>query len=242
MRLKIYLKSEKSFFLPFNYNYIISSIIYNKIADLKLVNQLHSSNTFKFFTFSQLNIKKRKIVKEGIISKDGAVNFQISSPNEYLIKSLVEGHLDDLNVNFRGKHLFVEKIELLPEVEIENHMSVKTISPVIVRTKKEVDGKLKTWDLTPADQKFYTGLENNLIKKYNQFYDKEITNDKINISSNMGFVKRKRITIEKDNVKTFHRAFIMDLELEGDLNLIKFAHDCGVGEKNSLGFGMITIS
>ena len=134
MRLKIYLKSEKSFFLPFNYNYIISSIIYNKIADLNLVNELHSSNTFKFFTFSQLNIQKRKIVKEGIISKDGAVNFQISSPNEYLIKSLVEGHLDDLNVNFRGKHLFVEKIELLPEVEIENHMSVKTISPVIVRT------------------------------------------------------------------------------------------------------------
>ncbi|WP_297897381.1 CRISPR-associated endoribonuclease Cas6 [Methanobrevibacter sp.] len=239
MRLKIYLKSENSFLIPFNYNYIISSIIYNKISDLELAKELHLLKTFKFFTFSQLNIPKRKIIKEGIISKDGAVNFQISSPNENLIKSLVEGHLDDLSVNFKGKQLFVEKIELLGEPEIKNHMSVKTISPIIVRKKKDIDGKLKIWDLNPADQKFYGSLENNLVKKYNQFYDKEVTSDEINISSNMGFVKRKRITIEKDNIKTFHRAFMMDLELEGNLNLIKFAYDCGLGEKNSLGFGMI---
>jgi CRISPR-associated endoribonuclease Cas6 len=32
---------------------------------------------------------------------------------------------------------------------------------------------------------------------------------------------------------------MMDLELEGDLNLLKFARDCGIGEKNSLGFGML---
>ena len=239
MRLKISLKSEKSLLIPFNYNHIISSIIYNKIADLNLANDLHSSKSFKFFTFSQLNIPRRKIVKEGIISKDGAVNFQISSPNEYLIKSLVEGHLDDLTVNFKGEKLFVEKIELLGEVEIKNHMNVKTISPIIVRTKKEIDGKLKNWDLAPSEERFYNSLENNLVKKYNQFYDYELSNDEIAISSAMAFVKRKRITIEKDNIKTFHKSFMMDLELEGDLNLIKFAFDCGLGEKNSLGFGMV---
>jgi CRISPR-associated endoribonuclease Cas6 len=60
MRLKIYLKSEKSLLIPFNYNHILSSIIYGKIADLELAKELHSSKTFKFFTFSQLNIKNRK--------------------------------------------------------------------------------------------------------------------------------------------------------------------------------------
>jgi CRISPR-associated endoribonuclease Cas6 len=293
MRLKISLKSDKSLFIPFNYNHIISSIIYKKIADLEFASELHSSKTFKFFTFSNLNILQRKIVKNGIISKNGSVNFQISSPNKYLIKNLVEGHLDDLTVNFKGKKLFVEKIKLLPEPEFKNPMNVKTISPIIVRTKKEIDGKLKIWDLTPADQQFYTNLENNLIKKYNQFYNKQATNtnnerynsnnktranneifnsndkiyintktyknnnklnidklsivgnelnindDKVCISSSMGYVKRKRITLEKDNIKTFHRAFMMDLELNGDLNLIKFAYDCGLGEKNSLGFGMV---
>ncbi|GAA5819258.1 MAG: CRISPR-associated endoribonuclease Cas6 [Methanobrevibacter sp. CfCl-M3] len=239
MRLKIYLKADKSLFIPFNYNHVISSIIYKKIADLEFASELHSSKTFKFFTFSNLNIPKRKIVKNGIISKNGSVNFQISSPNEYLIKNLVEGHLDDLTVNFKGKKLFVEKIKLLPEPEFKNPMNVKTISPIIVRTKKEIDGKLKIWDLTPADQQFYENLEKNLVKKYNQFYDENKEIGDIKISSEIRYVKRKRITIEKDNIKTFHRAFMMDINLERDLNLIKFAYDTGLGEKGSLGFGMI---
>ena len=53
-------------------------------------------------------------------------------------------------------------------------------------------------------------------------------------------VKRKRIAIVKGPQTTYHRAFMMDLILEGDLNLIKFAYDCGLGEKNSMGFGCIT--
>ena len=32
---------------------------------------------------------------------------------------------------------------------------------------------------------------------------------------------------------------MMDLILEGDTDLIKFAYDVGVGEKNSMGFGML---
>ena len=44
MRLKINLKSENNFKVPFNYNHILSSIIYNKIADLDLANKIHDSN------------------------------------------------------------------------------------------------------------------------------------------------------------------------------------------------------
>lgn len=241
MRLKIYLKANNEFIVPFNYNYALSSLIYNKIADTELTNKLHQSQSFKFFTFSQLNIKNRRIVKEGIISKDGKVDFQVSSPNEYLIKNLVEGHLDDLTVNFKGKKLFVEKLELLGGLEFKNQMNFKTISPIIVRIKKEVDGKLKVWDLNPSEQRFYKNLEKNLVKKYNQFYNEEKKIEDIKISTSMMQVKGKRITIEKNNQKTYHRAFMMDLNLEGDLDLIKFGYDCGLGEKNSLGFGMIYI-
>lgn len=34
---------------------------------------------------------------------------------------------------------------------------------------------------------------------------------------------------------------MMDLILEGDLDLIKFAYDVGIGEKNSMGFGMVKL-
>ena len=75
MRLKINLKTKNNFKVPFNYNHILSSIIYNKIADLDLAQELHTSNSFKFFNFSQINIKKRKIVEDGIIARDGKFIF-----------------------------------------------------------------------------------------------------------------------------------------------------------------------
>ena len=54
-------------------------------------------------------------------------------------------------------------------------------------------------------------------------------------------VKRKRITVFKDGIRIFNRGYMMDLILEGDVDLLKFAYDCGLGEKNSMGFGLIDL-
>lgn len=240
MRLEIILKGKNNFKVPFNYNHILSAIIYNKIADLNFANELHSSKSFKFFTFSQIYIPKRRIVKDGIIAKDGVINFYISSPNDFLIKSLVDGFLEDLEISFQNQKLTIQKIEALKTPEFSSKSEFKTLAPIIVRTKKEIDGELKIWDLAPSD-KFFKSLENNLIKKYIKFNNLTKTDKKINIYSDMNFVKRKRISINKGNATTHHRAYMMDLILEGDLDLIEFAYDVGIGEKNSMGFGMVKL-
>lgn len=240
MRLEIILKGKNNFKVPFNYNHILSAIIYNKIADLNFANELHSSKSFKFFTFSQIYIPKRRIIKDGIIAKDGVISFYISSPNDFLIKSLVDGFLEDLEISFQNQKLTIQKIEALKTPEFSSKSEFKTLAPIIVRTKKEIDGELKIWDLAPSD-KFFKSLENNLIKKYIKFNNLTKTDKKINIYSDMNFVKRKRISINKDNATTHHRAYMMDLILEGDLDLIEFAYDVGIGEKNSMGFGMVKL-
>lgn len=238
MRLKINLKSENNFKVPFNYNHILSSIIYNKIADLDLANKIHDSNSFKFFNFSQINIKKRKLVKDGIIARDGRISFYLSSPDDLLVKNLVSGFVDDLEINFKNDKLIVEKIEALKTPDFREISEFKTLSPINIRDSKEIDGKVKRIDLAPSD-KFFKGIENNLIKKYCIFNNIENTDKKISAYSEMAHVKRKRITIPKSPNTTYHRAYMMDLILEGDTDLIKFAYDVGVGEKNSMGFGML---
>lgn len=240
MRLEIILKGKNNFKVPFNYNHILSAIIYNKIADLNFANELHSSKSFKFFTFSQIYIPKRRIVKDGIIAKDGVISFYISSPNDFLIKSLVDGFLEDLEISFQNQKLTIQKIEALKTPEFSSKSEFKTLAPIIVRTKKEINGELKIWDLAPSD-KFFKSLENNLIKKYIKCNNLTKTDKKINIYSDMNFVKRKRISINKGNATTHHRAYMMDLILEGDRDLIEFAYDVGIGEKNSMGFGMIKL-
>lgn len=239
MRINVTLKSPNNDLkIPFNYNHVFSGIIYNKINDLDLAFELHSSKSFKFFTFSQINISKKRLVKNGFISKNGKISFYISSPNEYLIKSLIQGFLDNNEVKYIYDKLFVEKIELIKDPEIKGKMEFKSLSPIIVKIKKNVDGNLKQWDLAPGER-FYKALEKNLIKKYVKFNNLDSCDKKIKIYSEMKNVKRKRISIEKGPQTTYHRAYVMDIILEGDLELIKFAYDCGLGEKNSMGFGCI---
>jgi len=243
MRLKINLHSQdKNFLIPYNYNSILSAIIYRKIADLDLASTLHSSVDFKFFTFSQIYVPRRKITKEGIISRDGNLHFFISSPHDHLIRSLVEGHLEDTEINFKGDKLLVEQIELLKKPEFKNRfknkMKMKTISPIIARIKREIDGKLRVWDLGPADERFYESIQKNLINKYIKFYGNYDGDSHIKIAPNMKSAKRRRIEVKG----SYHRAFMMNFEIEGDERLLEFAYDCGLGEKNSMGFGMVEVS
>lgn len=240
MRLKINLKAKKNFKIPFNYNHILSAIIYNKIADMDLAQKLHDSNSFKFFNFSQINVPNRKIDKEGIHSLDGNIHFLLSSPDNNLLKSLVDGFVDDSEVKFLNESLHVEKIEALKTPNFATKSEFKTLSPIIIRLKEKNDGAIKVRDLAPSD-KFFKGIETNLVKKYLQFNGFMENNSQVKIYSEMNNVKRKRIAINKGSKTTYHRAYMMDIVLEGDIELINFAYDCGLGEKNSMGFGMIKL-
>jgi len=236
MRLKINLSSSnRNYLIPYNYNHILSAIIYRKIADLDLAAKLHFSKDFKFFTFSQIYFSDWKRTKKGIISKDGKLYFYISSPNEQLIKSLVEGHLESTEVDFKGKKLLVEQIELLKSPSFKENMKLKTMSPVSASIKREIDGKLKIWDLGPGDERFYESVQKNLVNKYTSFYGDYDGDRWVRIKPNMKTAKRRRIEIKGD----FHRGYMMEFEMEADPRLVEFAYECGLGERNSMGFGMV---
>lgn len=241
MRLKIILSSEKVIKIPFNYNHILMAIIYNKINDIDYAKEIHDSRSFKYFTFSKINIFNKRLFKSGFISKDGMISFEISSPNFYLIKKLAEGFLKEKYILFQKQILFVKKVEVISDPIFKSPMYFYTISPIIIKKKKLINGKFRIWDLEVNDE-FFSSLERNLIKKYNEFNNNYLNEDiHLKIYSEMNHVKRKRISINNHNNKTFHRAYLMDLIIEGDINLIKFAYDVGLGSKNSLGFGMINI-
>jgi len=241
MRLKLYLNSKNSIInVPFNYNHIVSAIIYDLIDDIDFANDLHSKSSFKYFCFSQINISKPKMIEGGFISRNGKMSFIISSPDDTLITELVKGIMDKSEIVFVGQELTIAKCEIIKEPTFSKLMEFKTLSPIIVTTKKEVDGKLREWDLAPSDG-FFNGIRNNLIKKYLKFNNLDITDKTIAVYSNMKSVKRKRISINKGKNTTFHRAYLMDIVLEGDIDLIKFAYDCGLGSKNSQGFGLVDI-
>ncbi|MGJ7028510.1 MULTISPECIES: CRISPR-associated endoribonuclease Cas6 [Methanothermobacter] len=232
----------RPFKIPYNYNHVVSSIIYRRIADLDLASELHSRAGFKFFTFSQLSIPRRKAYKNFLVSEDGRFHLFISSPNHELIKNLVEGFIDKPEIDFLRRKVQVEYVEFLEPPEFRRNMKFRTLSPIIIKTVRKDNGELRQWDVNPNDLKFYENMQKNLVRKYREFYGDYDGDEYLKVVPYQSSIKRKRIMIPKEGSETYHRAYHMKFRVEGDPRLLEFGYDCGFGEKNSMGFGMVVSS
>ncbi|WNY26268.1 CRISPR-associated endoribonuclease Cas6 [Methanolapillus ohkumae] len=233
MRSVLKLEVDKNTTIPFDYQYHLASMIYNSLntGDLEYAKKLHAYQKYKFFTFSWLDIPKRTIVQnKGIKSTDGVVYLQLSSPNTEFLTVFLEGL-------FKEPVLKIGNFDAYPmEIRIEEEPSsfsvLKTISPICLRTRENVDGKLVGRDLLPNHSKFYENLKDNLKKKYESYYNKECN---MNFELEILSAEAKRMQI-KD---TFVRCSNLIFSVSGDYDFIKFGYECGFGEKNSMGFGMV---
>ena len=240
MRFNVTLQNQSGgVIFPFNYNHIITSLIYNNLVNMGIDLDFHDSKDFKFFTFSNIIFSKFEVTKEGFKSIDGIINFQIASPDSKLLRKIVNGFIKNNQILISGNEFTMTNIVRVKEPEFTNKMEFKTMSPIVVNSHKEIDGKLKKWDLSPDDENFFPFIERNLIKKYNQFFNEELTEDSIKVSSELKNVKKKRVMIKSNKSKQHYVCYMMDIILEGDPKVIKFAYDCGLSNKNSMGFGMI---
>lgn len=240
MRCNVTLQNQSGGVLfPFNYNHIITSMIYNNLVAAGIDLDFHDSKDFKFFTFSNLIFSKFEVTKEGFNSIDGTVNFQISSPDSKLLRKIINGFIKNNQVTINGNEFTMINIVMQKEPEFTEKMEFRTMSPIVVNSYKQINGEMRKWDLSPDDENFFPFIERNLIKKYNQFFNEELTQDSIKVSSNMKNVKKKRVMLKRNKSQQHYVCYMMDIILEGDPRVIKFAYDCGLSNKNSMGFGMI---
>ena len=161
-------------------------------------------------------------------------SFLVSSPLREIVTCFVEGILEKPEVRIGRVRFDVETVEVLKMPEFNGNVTFSTVSPIIVRTAREENGRLRIIDLYPTDVKFYENLKSNLIKKYKCLHNEE--KDEISFSAPFS-TKFMRIQI-KD---TYHRASLMKFEVEGDSELLKLGYEAGFGEKNSMGFGMVRV-
>lgn len=234
-RARVILSERNESPVPFEYPYYLASALYSKIrrSDRELGSAIHDKVKYKQFTFSWLDIPNRTVLRQGIQVVDGHASFQVSSPSPETLKGFVEGLLSETEIRL-GKAIFeVEKVYIQPVKVLHETENFRCLSPILVRTIKEIEGKRTVWDLDPQEPKFITNLQSNLAKKYSDYNGEQVTG-RFDVE---GFenVRRTRIRI-KD---TYNRAYFMEFRAKGDPELIMFAYDAGLGERNSMGFGML---
>ena len=239
MRSKITVRNLSNRPVNFDYQYGMASMLYFKLAgsDVKLANEMHAHQGFKFYTFSNLILMNRKTSTSGLYFEKAF--FMIASPDDRFIKSFAEGLLQQPEFYLDGPdgraNFVIERMEILKEPSLGDECWFNTLSPIYVKTMRKDNEGLKEVDLYPTEPKFYENLHRNLVERFSEFYGKAPV-DHFDVIETAD-IKPKRIKISEG----YRRCNLMSLRIQASPELLKFAYDAGLGEKNAMGFGCVDL-
>jgi CRISPR-associated endoribonuclease Cas6 len=210
----------------------------------------------KLFNFSSLKITPRAKLQNDslIIPETSQITLFISSPLlEDFIQNFVQGIFLDQKIaigNSKTMGRFnVSKVFVVPKPEFKENMKYQLLSPLLLSTMIERNGKLSQYYLRADDNDIEKIVQQNILHKYETIHKKEFVPNKFIFKLDENYIKSKGgvnrisklITINKDKEETKVKAFIAPFTLETDIELHELIYECGIGEKNSQGFGMVKV-
>ena len=250
MRIQILADVGDGLTIPINYNHWLSATIYHFLAraDGEYAAFLHNDGYivekkhFKLFTFSQLMARQRRIDNQHI-HFGSTLLWYVSSPVERFLSHfantlLTEGRL------FVGPHrLQIQDVRVPRVPHFTPEMHFRCLSPIVMSTSREQNGKLQCHYCLPDEAALPELIRMNLIRKHVAFYGKPPHNDSLTFHFDADYLHRKhgRVTrlVNYKGIKI--RGILCPLSVVGSPALIRVGYECGFGDKNSAGFGMVEV-
>lgn len=262
MRLEVNLTSVGNNILSLNYNHSVAGLIYRIISlqSKKFARRVHSKGfkfngkVFKMFTFSKIFYFDGSHVEGAyiLIPANSEISFFISSPYEEFLENFAFGltKVNRIWLERRDNLYTLKSVEVVFEPELFNGNPMEVIeldgvfiSPLVV---SKVDSLGKRVFLGCFDGEVPYLIRSNLFKKFEAFYKYQPDDDFEFAFKTDYIVKndwRKLITIKAgEKGETKIRCMVAPFKLRGTKRIIKFAWDVGLGERNSMGFGMWDIA
>ncbi|SET13032.1 CRISPR-associated endoribonuclease Cas6 [Anaerobranca gottschalkii] len=241
MRIVLEITSEKEINLPIQYNHIVQGFIYENLADEVFRFFIHdegfefNKRKFKLFTFS-------KILGKFVIDKIGnriifqsPIKLVISSPIDKFINEFGKALLEKDKFYLGKNNIQISKIEVVNKGNFSDNVKIRTLSPIVIYSTVEENGKKRTIYHKPGDESFTLLIRRNIEKKYQLLYKKEPPTDDFEIkAANLEKIRLAVINYKNTIIKGYSGDFI----LKGNPELISLAYDVGLGSKNSQGFGL----
>lgn len=244
MRIEIILNSSGKIDIPKSYNHILQGFIY-RLLDPHLRRFLHNQGykyekrNFKLFTFSRLIGEFKNL--NGCFQFTPPIKLIISSPKNEILQSLAEGILKKEEILLGTNKVFIESINVMSKLSFDKETLIKMLSPITVySTLKKSDGSKKTYYYSPFEEEFNRLIKENLRKKYQASFGEKIDIFDFNIQPYKVKPSDEKVIIYRktDQQKpTVIKAWMGLYKLKGEPKIIELSYDCGLGSKNSLGFG-----
>lgn len=204
---------------------------------------------YKFFVFSRLFFEGRyRIVNGSIFYEGGPVRLEIASAQEELTVRLSEALFSGANrVEIGGADLGVRDVTAVPRcaaAEFEPIL-VRALSPITCRsTLYTADGRPKSCFYDPNDSEWPKRILGNLLRKGEALWGRE----HLERVCGDNCVERSGVKPVRVGAKDHRRTRFMGRRIEGYSGLYELklprplfylALDTGLGERNSMGYGMI---
>lgn len=176
------------------------------------------------------------------VSEDGSTllgygrgYFYFSTATPEIVEAFIRGLLQRAEVELWGERFTVEIVKALYEPEKLDGRKFVTLSPVAVTTRRFQLGKVRSYDLSPAEPEFYRLLLENLREKYMAIYGEAPPEE---FEMKVLNAKPKRFEVKPG---IFQIAWHLVFRARGDEGLLRAGYLAGFGEKNSIGFGMVKV-
>lgn len=228
--------------LPRNYNHVLQAVLLRWLNDRNYSRFLHDvgykyeKRAYKLFAFSSLYGDFTSLKETNEIVYKSSARFVVSCVEDRFMEYLAENFIKNDHIVILNQNVYVSKVEVWDD-DVNKEVVVRTVSPVTVySTIENENGKKFTKYYSPNDLEIEEKLKENLHRKYIAYYGYTPSGE-ISIK-NIGQVPKKAIINYKG---TIIEAWKTDFLLSGEPELIKFALNCGIGSKNSQGFGCIVL-
>jgi CRISPR-associated endoribonuclease Cas6 len=196
---------------------------------------------FKLFAFSQLRATKSRVQGSNLVLLPGPVEWIISSPVEKFVREFASGLLVKGSLRIGPHEIPVGSIETMPVPEFGPTMRFKCLSPIVASVTEDVNGKRWARYLRPKDPAFSERVRQNLLGKHLALHGQPPTDDSLTLEFDSDYLTKNRgtklVQFKEINIVGAWCPFT----LSGSPELIRLGYDCGLGEKNAAGFGMVEI-
>lgn len=234
--IKIQLKPDSTVILPFAHFDVLQGIVYKLMSDdAKLSETIHNKlpgakKQFKFFCFTDFN-GRYTIEGKSLVFKD-TLRWEIRSADDRIIDAIKGALEKSKRISVNDRMCTVVGYRVSQSYFCTDTM-VFTMNTPLLYYLTSADGH--TQYFSPENEQFFRGIEANIKRKYEAFYDAPL-NEEIKFSPACVKDKDKCVTRYKNTMIT---GYYGKYRLECPARIMDFIYHTGLGAKNSIGFGTV---
>lgn len=229
MRLNIEFMADGNTVLPYSYRRGLQAFIYSAL-DSKDSAYLHDmeAGRIKPFVFSDI-LGRYQAIDRGIVF-DGKCTFYLSSPSFNLLNEFYNFCIKKETLSLYGNYFPLTRISEDLYKHKDGTVSYRTISPLTVF---DIDSNGHSYFYNPDQDEFKEKITDNLSHKYLEIYGKQM-DSYFNIYR-IEELKRHVVEFKGFKYDAYDISFMADCK--DDIHTLMM--DCGIGNRNSIGMGMI---